>query len=425
MSWKEVILKITTVDTSPRASSSGVDAVLLCAVVLCTVIVPDIRISGELHIGIEEFFVPLMTLRLIWKRMYVVNVFTVSMTYLFLIIGVSVFINHQQSDYRNLLELYKVIKLGVLFTFAVFVLGESRHRTRLYRLLEVLIVFLAVVNLLHLFNAFGINEWLIALYDYDGRDIAFFGLNSLGQSDARRIIGTMGNPNDNAILILFFLCCFLFRSLLNRANQKQVSFYNVLIGICAVLIVLCQSRTGIVVLAVVFIISLYLASWSVKNLMVVLAATLGALFLINICVDYHALSYVNNTHMSMDENNSYNARLNVWMRLIEQWKQRPIIGFGPNKEYIYSNKLYPENEYIFYLWRYGVLGLLGYCALLFGHLLLVGKKLRHYPLLIFIDCVLGLTAITNNPLTNPKFVVIFALGWALAVSCIEQTKPIT
>jgi hypothetical protein len=44
------------------------------------------------------------------------------------------------------------------------------------------------------------------------------------------------------------------------------------------------------------------------------------------------------------------------------------------------------------------------------------------PLMLVI--LLGITALTNNPLTNPKFLVIFAIGWGLAANPIlfEKTE---
>lgn len=421
MHGPEIIKKRWVFHANIGASPSQVDLFLLLAAFVSTVAVPDVFVSSELHIGMEELLVPLMAFRLLWNRVFIWDVWIAALIFLWLVIGASILVNHQQHEVRNLFELYKVIKLGILYTFAFFVLTRNHYREVLYRCLAALTVLLAVINFLHLFNAFGINQWLIALYDYDGRDIAFFGLNSLGQPDARRIIGTMGNPNDNAILLLFLVVCFLYRSVFLTNHGKRSFFNNLLLFLSSLLIVLCQSRTGIAVLVMVLTFGLYSARWGWKKVLVFLASLAVSIALVNYMVDHHALTYVTNTHLRMEENNSFNARWEVWKEMIGQWKSAPILGYGPNKEYIYAHALHPENEYIFYLWRYGLLGLAAYCALLFGFIVYFRKQLRQYLLLILLTMVLAFTALTNNPLTNPKFVVIFAIGWAWAVSKEKHT----
>jgi O-Antigen ligase len=417
MQWNHARKQVLNFDAMSSAMPSMGDAGLLLVTFAITLFVPDVAISESLHIGWEELLIPWMLIRLMWKRFYQVDIFVASLGYLLLVILLSILKNRQYTDVRNLFELYKVIKLGVLYVFACFVLKEPMNRTRLYRMLVGLFVALFLVNLLHLFNAFGINEWLIARYDYDGRDIAFFGLNSLGQPDARRIIGTMGNPNDNAILLLFFLACFFLRAIhLSKSETKSLAFSwnDVFIVLCALLIALCQSRTGVAVLLLVSAIGMYYARWHRKKVVLVVLLLAVLLALVNFLVDHHALTYVTNTSMRMAENNSFSARLKVWKELVGMWSSQPLLGYGPNKEFIYANNIYPENEYIFYLWRYGLLGLAGYCALLFGKIALARKRLNEFPLLVFLTLILSFTALTNNPLTNPKFVVIFALGWAWA-----------
>jgi hypothetical protein len=418
MKWNHARRETWRLEVMSSAAPAMGDTLLLLLTFSIALIVPDIAISDSLHIGWEELLIPMMLIRLMWKRCYKVDILVASLGYLLLVVLLSILKNKQHTDVRNLFELYKVVKLGVLYVFASFVLKDPMNRTRLYRIMGALFVALFLVNVLHLFNAFGINEWLIVRYDYDGRDIAFFGLNSLGQPDARRIIGTMGNPNDNAILLLFFLSCFFLRAVdLSKIETKTMAFSwnDVFIVLCSLLITLCQSRTGIMVLFLVFIVGIYYARWHLKKVVLALVLLLVMLTLVNFMVDHHALTYVTNTSVRMAENNSFSARIRVWKELLGMWLSQPILGYGPNKEFIYTNNIFPENEYIFYLWRYGLMGLAGYCTLLFGKIFLVRKRLSEFPLLVFLTLILSLTALTNNPLTNPKFVVIFALGWALAL----------
>lgn len=404
--------------TSKLAHASYFDGVLVMLSFFLTLFIPDLFVNSALHIGFEELLIPFMCLRLLWFRFIKVDFLVLALLYLFLVIALSIWRNGQHTDYRNFFELYKVFKLGVMYVFSYFIFREQRFQEWFCNLLRSAFIALAVINILHLFNIFSVNEWFIALYDYDGRDTATFGLNSLGEPDSRRIIGTMGNPNDNAILFLFFLVCFISRHVADGPKERRhiLSGYEWYILICSVLIILCQSRTGLIVFAGLVTVGLRYSEWSWKKLLYSVLILVGLLFLLDVLVQQQAIRYLSNTRIQLQENNSVSSRIEIWERLLSMWKDRPLLGYGPNKDFIYREKIYPENEYIFYLWRYGIMGLLGFVFLVVGDLLQRGRRWLDQPMPLLMVIVIGVSALTNNPLTNPKFVVIFAIGWGLAAN---------
>jgi O-antigen ligase len=426
MAFSKHIRNIFASEAAISGQAPSMDQVLLLIVFFATLFVPDLSLTSSMHIGWEEFLVPLMFLRLIWVRFYRWDFLVWTLAFLFLVISMSIFKNGQYADVRNLFELYKVLKMCVVYVFAFYVFRLPRFQYRFYEFLQASFIVLVLINLLHLFDVFSINHWLITWYDYDGRDAATFGLNSLGEPDSRRIIGTMGNPNDNAILFLFFLICFVVRQVTQVGQRRRFLIagneWNILI--CSLLIFLCQSRTGIVAFGLLVLIGLRYAEWSWKKLVFSILILLSAVFLLDLMVQQHAMKYLSNTRLQLDQNNSVSSRFEIWKRLFNMWKEKPILGFGPNKEFIYQEKIYPESEYIYYLWRYGILGLLSYLLLVIGVLVQGGRSRFDRPMPLMLVILLGVTALTNNPLTNPKFLVIFAIGWGLAANPIlfEKTE---
>jgi O-antigen ligase len=134
-------------------------------------------------------------------------------------------------------------------------------------------------------------------------------------------------------------------------------------------------------------------------------------------LDTVSLQYLTNTKPQIHENNSLSLRIKVWGQLFNSWLESPWFGYGPNKAFIYKTKLYPENEYLFYLWRYGVQGLLSYLAIFAVPLMFLFNKIRDFAFLYFVIIVLAVVASMNNPLSNPKISVLFALilGFSVGV----------
>ena len=120
-----------------------------------------------------------------------------------------------------------------------------------------------------------------------------------------------------------------------------------------------------------------------------------AIIFSNLSLDYYA-----NTHIKPQDNNSLRGRFEVWQYLFEMVKEKPVFGYGPYKQYFYQNEIYSESEYILYLWRYGIIGLLMYITWIIIPLWKNLKAAAENRFYILIAVAIMITAITNNPLTN-------------------------
>lgn len=405
-------------------NSTWADAVLLAITFLSILFVPSIKIHSELFLGVDEFLVVLMGIRLLVKRFFLVDRLVLVFGVISIIILLSIVVNSNRTDYREYLEIQKVVKFVVFYLFSIFVFKDSLNKKNLIYLLTISFLVLFIFNFFHLFNFFYFNEFVTILYDTDGRDVLNFGKNSIGGPGPKRIVGTMGNPNINAILFLFFVSFYLFllierKKVESSWNYLSKNIIRLFFLLSILLVILCQSRTGIVALFLIYILGIFYrkAKWFEIILEIIL---ISGFFGLSAFLDTIALQYLFNTKPQLQENNSLAVRLKIWGKLINMWTEKPFFGYGPNKAYVYREKLHPENEYVFYLWRYGIQGLLAYLAILCVPILYFYKRIKDFTFLIFVVLIVSLVALMNIPLSNPKISVLFAL--ILGLSVVQFTK---
>jgi O-antigen ligase len=210
----------------------------------------------------------------------------------------------------------------------------------------------------------------------------------------------MGNPNNNAVLFLFFSIFFFPEK--GADLRKRIIFYVSVFAVFA-----CQSRTGFIALAVVYFLGAWLLHFSARNYffdLLIFSGMYGVEILLgNI--------YIGSLAGNIMQQHSVRGRLETWKMLWEMIRLKPVLGYGPYKEYFYDNKIYPENEYILYTWRYGFAGLLIYCWWL-GYSVFTGwrdRQRRESINLLLFTVVMVITAITNTPLTSTYILIMFAI----------------
>ena len=322
-------------------------------------------------------------------------------------IFLSILINSHRTELREYFELYKIFKIGILYLFSIFLFLGSKKISGIVKFVNVIFVLLVAFNFLHYFNVWHFNENVTILFDSDQRDTLYFGLNSLGLPAAKRMIGTMGNPNDNAILFLLFFA--FYQSRLTVLNSKNKSFfvYKLMFLLATLMVLLCQSRTGILIGVVVYIVGLFQRKLTKDVLYELLI--IGLAVVLMFIISSNSLQYLANTKLRLQDNSAVMGRWEVAKKLFGMWTEKPIFGYGPNKTYMYGNKIYPENEYLFHIWRYGIMGLILYCLVLWYILLKFLREKVKMPLYVCVIVVFSFAALSNLPVMNPKFSFIFAL----------------
>ena len=202
-----------------------------------------------------------------------------------------------------------------------------------------------IFNLLHFYNVLNFNKIVMPFYCPNPEQLKYFGRNSLGGPATKRILGTMGNPNVNAVFFSFFIVYFM-----PFLRQTKMHLGKPLFFLAVAMLLFTQSRTGIIAFILVFLGFVFQAKLPWKQV------TMYSLILLIVALlvydaDQYSMQYVTKAKWSVEQNGSVRGRLEVWGKLLKMVADQPVFGYGINKNYFYRNQLYAENEYILMLWR--------------------------------------------------------------------------
>lgn len=383
--------------------ATPVDSILLFILIYTLLFLPFIPVLSDLNLSVEEIVIPLLALRLIQKKVLYLDYLQGVILLLLCAILCSILSNLDQVIYRDFWEIYKQIKFLIIYTFTCFVLRSMDLDKSLVRLIHYSFIVLLLFNMFHFYS---FTRDYLALYDSGTIDVNTYGLNSLGDPGPKRFVGTMGNPNYNGFLFLIYYIVFSNYYLIFEKNKYALSALFTLISI--VLITMTQSRTCLLILGLIVSgqIAFYQFKWS--RIFVYGSLVLVLLFSF-LAVNRSSLSYLSGTEFSVKRNTSLNGRIASWKWMHEEWLNKPLLGNGPSKALIYEEEFYPENEYLFILWRYGIIGLLLYVTLIFLPLYLLRHNsyyFRFYGTLLFAILLFNMASAF---LSNAKFSIIFAL----------------
>ena len=177
-------------------------SILLCWLIIGSLtFIPAIKIKEQLpSIQFIDFILPIVVVTLYlnkhlitWRKLYT-TILIFSCYILFDIV-----LNNLSSNTNSYFEIYKVLKFLIIILFFSCLQFNKYFNEVIYPIFYILIIF----NTLHFFDFWDFNL-IIEQYYNGGIHIKTFGLNSLGEPATKRLIGTLGNPNNNAILFLFF-----------------------------------------------------------------------------------------------------------------------------------------------------------------------------------------------------------------------------
>lgn len=326
-------------------------------------------------------------------------------------VGLTILIQSHTTSVSDYFEIYKWFKFGILLLF--FGLMDF---DQLQKCLPYLFLVLVVLNLLHFFEFPGINQLLEEQYN-GGLQIQFFGKNSLGEPAVKRMVGTMGNPNINALLFTFFSILFL----PFQFNKKQLGLFL----LALTMVFLCQSRTSIVVILILlsYLAVFHLHLWTRRQWLTIIGGLVLSYFLaLMLATSFfqytpYSASLLDGTALY---SGSVRGRFETWTLLGQQILEYPIFGHGPYKQYFYANRLYAENEYILMAWRYGLIGLVVYMLIyLLPFVQLFRSKNRGYISFVLVILLMLTSALTNNPFTERNIELLFCLALAWAFKCIK------
>lgn len=326
----------------------------------------------------------------------------------------TIVVQHHASSTSDYFEVYKWIKYAVALLFFCHV-----DFTIVKKFILWIFALLVFINTIHFFSLFHINE-LIQSYYNGGIHIQFFGKNSEGAPAVKRLVGTMGNPNINALLfgvfsIYFFPIVFKWK--------KVILFF-----VSLLFMFLCQSRTSLLVLAAMILLVMFFFTriWTKKQWLLILIG-IALTFFLSWMFATSFFQYTSYNNSLLDGSALYSGsargRFETWNLLGHQIMEQPLFGHGPYKNYFYVNAIHSENEYILMLWRYGIIGFLFYLSiyLLPFRKFIKDREPKFLPILLFLTLMM-VSALTNNPLTERNIELLFCIGLAWSFQCYVNQK---
>jgi len=396
--------------------------VFLCGLTFFSVcFVPYFPIADQLSIRLEDIILPFAVFLVLPHYKSIFHWY-----FLILIIWgvwgvVTMAVNVRSNVVNDYFELYKLFKF---FVFTLMFALLFKRKTDVFGFISVIFLFLVMFNMMHYFNLFDFNKKVMPLYCPNSMQLEYFGRNSLGGVATKRILGTVGNPNINAILFSFFMVYFI--SFLRRKTWHLGKLY---FFISIAMILYTQSRTSMASTAIIIALFILFTKPDKKQLLQLSIGITLAFGLVWFS-DLYSLQYITGAKWNVEQNGSLRGRLEVWRELLGMIAKSPIFGYGINKNYFYEHNLFSENEYILVMWRYGIPGLFFYGVMLFGWIWdgrkTLLKSFSDESLAYLLAVVMiGFNALTNNPLSSPMIMVLFAAITGFYISNKLETKAKT
>ena len=376
------------------------EEILLNLLLVSVFLIPAIKINEsyptiQISDFLSFFFIILLFLK--YKNIFSYNSYIKFLILFSIYIFIVIILNNRLRQYRDYFEIMKIIKFGFVFIYITF----TNCNIDFAKSLRVIFIGLLIFNLFHYLDIFGFNHIIEPFYS-NHEQLDYFGLNTLGQTDVKRMLGTMGNPNNNSILFLFFAILFM-------PTKKSKIKDNIFFFLSYISILMCESRTGIVAFFVIFVLAIFLNKYKGKQIIIWFLLFISFYILL---WQVEVTGYLSSlSSYKIVQSHSVKGRLEVWKHLWDMIKQKPIFGYGPYKEYFYENNLYSESEYILMTWRYGFIGLVIYILWIITPAFRAFKNTDNIASvrLILFSLVILITAITNNPLMEPRILVMFAI----------------
>lgn len=345
--------------TAGKIKMFGYLSVYVVALVLSPVIslpgLPAVRLDDIwLLIGAAALSVMLLTRRIKLNSLKVFSPIQKRIIFMFLLIllwitftiTISVFKTPELYTHRDWFEVIKFGKYLLIFVLASTLALDSKRMWKFAEVVLFAVSISSILGLMQYFDFLDVNSWLTPLYaDLDDERT----LNSL--VNQQRIVGTIGNPNAFAALMLIGLSIVGVK-ILNKAKIRHYLAF-ILFSVC---LFLTLSRTGFVALAVLILFVIVLTALISKNKLSILMR-LGLPFLLLLI----GLQFVPEEFFwriglisNIENDNSFQARLDLWKFVwSNEVMNNMFVGTGPIK----GEPYYYDNEWLQIIKTYGLIGL--------------------------------------------------------------------
>ncbi|WP_101842476.1 O-antigen ligase [Halobacillus sp. Marseille-P3879] len=233
--------------------------------------------------------------------------------------------------------------------------------------------------------------------------------NNFETWEVGRIIGTIGNPNTYGVFIVIFvlfICNVLLPKYKNNSKIKVLLTTTLLISIVS--IILSQSRTAYILLAIGLVISIVLNKKSSLNKFMWFIITALSLIILLFYNEFVSQRFTNESLTSLG------GRVEVWKTFIDNYlfpfNINSLIGSGVER--ISDIGIAVDNYYLQLLLQYGVIGLILYISIfivIIGHFLFYFRISKYSTFIISTILVVLISDMSGSVSMNPDITVFLFL----------------
>ena len=288
---------------------------------------------------------------------------------------------------------------------------------KIYKFLAISGILVALFCILQYFNVLEINrKILVPLYFYNKPLEQTKAFNLVQGVHWRRIIGTFGNPNYCGMFFAILLAAtssyYLFPI---KGKLKLHYFFIIEIGIIA-LMMLTGSRTAMFSFVIITLFSVFSGKLKIKKLKYFFIIIIGVIFILVFATPQYFIGRI------FSEYTSFHAHLSMFKEAFKEINKSPILGLGPTKMQLTSTV---DNEYLLYLRRYGLIGIILFLLL---HICIFIKGFSKFSkgkttiennigfLTVQLAIIWAIYGLTSDAFKNPQMMgIIFfltGLSWA-------------
>ncbi|MBF7096122.1 O-antigen ligase family protein [Alkalibacter mobilis] len=380
-----------------KSKTINVREIMLPAIAAFILLTPTIKPGRLPGIRLEQVVLVLVTLYLVYSlvkgrdQLVHKSIFPVGLLFFSVFVLVSIlngYLNGYDIIFNDFFELYKIYIYVGIFTLTASLALDDETKFRVLKFMHLYFIITAVVAVTQYFDPFGINELYLPIL------APTHSITLINDYPSPRVVGLSDNPN---------VYSFMMAVATNLSYMLYLKFRNnkYIVGMVLNFIVLLmtKSRTGFVFFIIAFVILTALMLRGrmerkkvriVKRIAIFIGIIMISLvvFTLALFILPDDLTWRVKQMADFTKQTSWVNRINNWQENISYIKEHPILGIGPGKavEFKYS----PDNEWIFLLRRYGVLGTT-YLIAIFA--VSIKKRWGHlsntYPGRLYISLIIG------------------------------------
>jgi len=248
-------------------------------------------------------------------------------------------------DYWEIVKLLKYFLIFALISSIDISVSDLRYY---YKIALIIFLITSLISFMQHTNLYNINDTVNLIYSYE-------------KATSKRVVGTMGNPNEfGALMVMASSLAFSGGLFYKKKSIRFFSFFCLIIFFYSLLLTGSRAAFILFTIAISFILSVkyppLLILKGKRMLRKFLCVLIIGLIISMVIVKFTPSDFFFRLESLRNPFNttSWQAKVITWKYVFNLVKSSPIFGWGPCKNLVDFSV---DNEWLLMLFRYGILGL--------------------------------------------------------------------